>query len=96
MPEWAVPEIAHALKVSEEELLFGPREANPVHPVSVSAAYTGLDVEIAASVVNLGYTSWIASRPDDARKAVQSVMPWLEAPCDAHHAPLKSAGLGVL
>jgi tetratricopeptide (TPR) repeat protein len=26
----------------------------------------------------MGYTSWIASRPEDARKAVQSVLPWLE------------------
>jgi transcriptional regulator with XRE-family HTH domain len=25
LPEWAAPEIAHVLRISEEELLYGPR-----------------------------------------------------------------------
>src|SRR5262245_53474707 len=48
-------------------------------PVNVSAAYTGLDLEIAEQVIALGYTSWIASRPADARRAAESILPWLEA-----------------
>ncbi len=27
----------------------------------------------------MGYTSWLASRPDDARRAAESILPWLEA-----------------
>lgn len=48
-------------------------------PVEVSAAYTGLDFEIAENVINMGYTSWLASRPLEARKAVEAILPWLEA-----------------
>src|SRR5258708_9634151 len=78
LPEWAITDVAKALKVSEEELLHGPREADPRLPVNVSGAYTGLDIEIAEHVINMGYTSWLASRPDDARSAAQSILPWLE------------------
>lgn len=78
LPDWALADVAKVLKVSEEELLHGPREADPHLPVNLSGAYTGLDMEIAERVIALGYTSWLASRPEDARHAVQSVLPWLE------------------
>lgn len=78
LPAWALPELAKVLKVSEEELLHGPREADPALPINLSVAYTGLDIEVAEHVITLGYTSWIASRPDEARQAVQSVMPLLD------------------
>jgi len=68
LPSWALAEIALALKVSEPELLHGPRDADPGWPINVSSAYTGLGMAIAEQVVSLGYTSWIASRPDDARR----------------------------
>lgn len=89
LPEWATFQLAKALKVTEAELLHGPQEADPELPVNVSAAYTGLDLEVAENVISMGYTSWIASRPDDALKAVQSIMPLLEtlqrrAPRAAH------------
>jgi transcriptional regulator with XRE-family HTH domain len=77
-PAWAIPALAKALKVSETELLHGPKEADPTLPVNVSAAYTGLDLEMANHIIELGYTSWIASRPDEACRAVQSVMPLLD------------------
>ena len=38
------------LKVSEGELVHGPREADPRLAVDVSGAYTGLDIEIAGRV----------------------------------------------
>ena len=79
LPQWATEALAKTLKIGPEELLYGPREADPALPLNVSAAYTGLNIEIAETVIKMGYTSWIASQPDDARKAVQGVMPWLEA-----------------
>jgi tetratricopeptide (TPR) repeat protein len=78
LPDWALADMAKVLKVSEEELLHGPREADPQLPINLSGAYTGLDIEIAERVITMGYTSWLASRPEDARHAVQSVLPWLE------------------
>lgn len=78
LPGWATAGLAKVLKISEVELLHGPRETDPTLPTYVSAAYTGLDLEVAEHVIKMGYTSWIASRPDDARKAVQSVLPLLE------------------
>ncbi len=77
LPQWAVTGLAQAFKITAEDLLHGPREADPVLPVNMSAAYTGLDMEIAESLINLGYTSWLASRPDEARLAVRQLMPWL-------------------
>ncbi len=78
LPDWAIADVAKVLKVSEEELLHGPREPDPRLPVNVSGAYTGLDIEIADRVIAMGYTSWLASRPEDARRAAQSILPWLE------------------
>jgi tetratricopeptide (TPR) repeat protein len=78
LPDWALADLAKVLKVSEEELLHGPREADPALPVNVSAAFTGLDLDIAESIVTMGYTCWVASQPHDARRAAQSVLPWLE------------------
>jgi tetratricopeptide (TPR) repeat protein len=97
LPEWAITEVARALKVSEEELLHGPREADPRLPVNVSGAYTGLDVEIADRVITMGYTSWFASRPESARNAVQSIVPWLETmQRRAVHAPQAREGKRLL
>jgi transcriptional regulator with XRE-family HTH domain len=79
LPDWAIQELASALKVSETDLLHGPSDGDPSLPTNVSGAYTGLDLEIAEHVIGMGYTSWLASRPDDARRAAQSVLPWLEA-----------------
>jgi tetratricopeptide (TPR) repeat protein len=79
VPDWAITELSRVLKVTEEELLHGPREADPRLPTNVSAAYTGLDMEIAARVIGMGFTNWFASRPEDARGAVQGIVPWLEA-----------------
>jgi tetratricopeptide (TPR) repeat protein len=79
MPEWAAAELAEALKITEQDILYGPKDGDPAMPVNLSGAYTGLDLEIAESVISMGYTSWLASRPDDARKAAESVLPWLEA-----------------
>lgn len=79
VPEWAIPELAKILRITEEELLYGPKEANPSLSANVSAAYTGLDLEIADRIVELGYSSWMASRPEEARGAVNSILPWLEA-----------------
>jgi tetratricopeptide (TPR) repeat protein len=78
LPDWAIADVARTLKISEEELLHGPRDADPRLPVNVSGAYTGLDIEIAERVITMGYTSWFASRPENARNAVQSILPWLE------------------
>lgn len=78
LPDWAIGDMAKVLKISEEELLHGPREADPHLPVNLSGAYTGLDIEIAERVIAMGYTSWLASRPEDARHAAQSILPWLE------------------
>jgi hypothetical protein len=50
MPEWAIADVARVLKVSEDELVHGPREADPRLAVNVSGAYTGLDIEIASRV----------------------------------------------
>lgn len=79
LPGWAISELAKAFKISEEELLYGPREGTTIAPVHTSAAFTGLDLEIGERIINLGFTSWLASRPDEARQAVESIMPWLEA-----------------
>ncbi len=79
MPAWAVAELAEALKITEQDILYGPRDGDPAMPVNLSGAYTGLDLEIDEHVISMGYTSWLASRPNDARKAAQSVLPWLEA-----------------
>ena len=79
IPEWAFGELAKALKISEAELLHGPHEGNPTTPTQFSAAYTGLDLEVAEHVISMGYTIWIASRPLEARRAVESILPWLEA-----------------
>jgi tetratricopeptide (TPR) repeat protein len=79
LQEWAIPEIASALKITEAELLYGPKEGDSSLPENVSAAFTGLDGDLAERVITMGYTSWLASRPDDARHAVDSVLPWLEA-----------------
>jgi transcriptional regulator with XRE-family HTH domain len=79
MPEWAAAEVAEALKITEQDLLYGPRDGDLAMPVNLSGAYTGLDLEIAEHVISMGYTSWLASRPDAARKAAESVLPWLEA-----------------
>ncbi len=75
---WAIPALAKIYKITEDELLHGPREANSMLPTQVSAAYTGLDLEIAEQVISMGYTCWIASRPQEARQAVERVLPWLE------------------
>jgi hypothetical protein len=40
LPDWALADVAKVLKVSEEELLHGPREADPHLPVNLSGAYT--------------------------------------------------------
>jgi len=94
LSEWAIADVAKALKVSEEELLHGPREADPHLPVNVSGAYTGLDLEIAERVITMGYTSWFASRPESARSAVQSIVPWLETlQRRAVHAPQAREGV---
>src|SRR5579875_251320 len=85
---WAVPALAKILKITPEELLNGPNDLNPALPVQASAAYTGLDLEIAEQVINMGYTSWIASRPQEARQAVERVLPWLETM--ERRAPLSS------
>jgi hypothetical protein len=74
---WAGPALSRILKISEAELFHGPTETDPQLSGQVSAAYTGLDLEIAEHVVTMGYTSWIASRPEDARRAILGVMPWL-------------------
>src|SRR5579859_2012963 len=58
LPDWAITELSRVLKVTEEELLHGPREADPRLPTNVSAAYTGLDMEIAARVIGMGFTNW--------------------------------------
>jgi transcriptional regulator with XRE-family HTH domain len=79
LPDWAISELSKALKISDVELIHGPREADPALPVNVSAAYTGMDLEIAEHIINMGFTSWIASHPDEARQAVETIMPWLEA-----------------
>jgi transcriptional regulator with XRE-family HTH domain len=79
MPAWAAAELAEALKITEQDILYGPRDGDPATPVNLSGAYTGLDLEIAEHVISMGYTSWLASRLDDARKAAESILPWLEA-----------------
>jgi tetratricopeptide (TPR) repeat protein len=71
--------LAQALRISETDLFDGPRDADSAVPANLSGAYTGLDMEIADRVINLGYTSLLASRPDDARRAAESILPWLEA-----------------
>lgn len=77
-PDWAIAPLAKALKISETELLHGPKDGDPALPVNVSAAFTGLDLEVANHIIEMGFTSWIASRPDEARRAVQSVLPLLD------------------
>jgi tetratricopeptide (TPR) repeat protein len=97
LPDWAIADLARVLKVSEEELVHGPREADPRLPANVSGAYTGLDIEIADRVITMGYTSWFASRPESARTAVQSIVPWLETmQRRAVHAPQAREGKRLL
>lgn len=79
LPPWAVTDLAQILRISEDELLYGPREGDPALAVNVSGAYTGLDLEIAEHVIGMGYTSWMASQPEEALRAAESVLPWLEA-----------------
>lgn len=79
MPAWAAAELAEALKITEQDILYGPKDGDPAMPANLSGAYTGLDLEIAEHVISMGYTSWLASRPDDARRSAESILPWLEA-----------------
>jgi tetratricopeptide (TPR) repeat protein len=77
--DWAIPILAKILKISEMELLEGPQEPVKTTAGNVSLAYLGLDEELAESIINMGYTSWIASRPNEAKKAVQQILPILES-----------------
>lgn len=78
LPDSFVPELAKILKVSEDELLFGPNKTAIAANEPPSLAFVGLNFDIAESIINMGFTSWIASKPEEAKHAVQSVLPWLE------------------
>ena len=77
--EWAVPVLAKALKISESELIEGPAEKERTPATNTAISYIGIDTAIAESVITLGYTSWLASKPNEAQRAVQTILPLLEA-----------------
>lgn len=78
LPQWAIPILAKILKTTERELLTEPIEVHSSTSLQLSSAFTGLDIEIAEQVIQMGYSSWIASRPGEAQQAVEKILPWLE------------------
>jgi transcriptional regulator with XRE-family HTH domain len=87
MPEWAIAELTKALKITEDEMLYGSTRSE-IQPANISTSFTGLDLEIADHVVKMGFTSWVASQSTEARRAVESILPWLET--TQRRAPLTS------